>query len=149
MTKTLAAAAHAIDPTLALADVRTLDQIKDQDLSGDRFSLLLYTSFAAIALALAAIGIYGVMAFAVGERSHEIGVRMALGAEPGDVLRFILRQGMTVVFIGLALGLGAALAFARVLASMLHGVTAADPASIGLRGRPSRSPRFYSGLHSL
>jgi putative ABC transport system permease protein len=126
MTKTIAAAVHSIDPTLALARVRTLDQIRDQDLSGDRFSLLLYASFAAIALALAAIGIYGVMAFAVGERSHEIGVRLALGSSRERVIRMVLREGLTLAGIGLALGLVGAYFVGRGMRSTLYGVGAID-----------------------
>jgi putative ABC transport system permease protein len=126
MTKTIAAAVHSIDPTLALARVRTLDQIRDEDLSGDRFSLLLYASFAAIALALAAIGIYGVMAFAVGERSHEIGVRLALGASRERVVRMVLREGLALAGIGLALGLVGAYFVGREMRSTLYGVGSID-----------------------
>lgn len=126
MTKTIAAAVHAVDPTLALADVRTLDQIKDEDLSGDRFSLLLYASFAAIALSLAVIGIYGVMAFAVGERSHEIGVRMALGATRERVVRMVLREGLVLALAGLVLGLVGAYFVGRAMRSTLYGVGSID-----------------------
>ncbi|HUA93266.1 MAG TPA: ABC transporter permease [Terracidiphilus sp.] len=126
MTKTIAAAVHSIDPTLALARVRTLDQIRDEDLSGDRFSLLLYASFAAIALALAAIGIYGVMAFAVGERSHEIGVRLALGASRERVIRMVLREGLALAGVGLALGLVGAYFVGREMRSTLYGVGSID-----------------------
>ena len=126
MTKTIAAAVHSIDPTLALARVRTLDQIRDEDLSGDRFSLLLYASFAAIALALAAIGIYGVMAFAVGERSHDIGVRLALGASRERVIRMVLREGLALAGIGLALGLVGAYFVGREMRSTLYGVGSID-----------------------
>lgn len=126
MTKTIAAAIHKIDPTLALANLRTLDQIKDEDLSGDRFSLLLYASFAAIALALASIGIYGVMAFAVGERSHEIGVRMALGASRERVVRMVLGEGLALSGIGLALGLVGSFFVGRAMRSTLYGVGSID-----------------------
>jgi len=126
MTKTIAAAIHSVDPTLALARVRTLDQIRDEDLSGDRFSLLLYASFAAIALALAAIGIYGVMAFAVGERSHEIGVRIALGASRDRVLRMVLREGLVLACVGLALGLAGSYFVGRAMRSTLYGVSSID-----------------------
>ena len=126
MTKTMAAAVHAVDPTLALANVRTLDQIKDQDLSGDRFSLLLYASFAAIALSLAAIGIYGVMAFTVGERLHEIGVRMALGATRERVVRMVLHEGLVLAGAGLVLGLVGAYFVGRTMRSTLFGVGSID-----------------------
>ncbi len=126
MTKTIAAAVHSIDPTLALARVQTLDEVRDQDLSGERFSLLLYASFAAIALVLAAVGIYGVMAFAVGERSHEIGIRMALGASRERVLRMILREGAILAFFGLAFGWVGAYFVGRAMTSTLYGVGKLD-----------------------
>jgi putative ABC transport system permease protein len=126
MTKTIAAAVHAVDPNAALSDVETLDQIKSEDLSGDRFSLLLYVFFAAIALALAAIGIYGVMAFAVGQRLHEIGVRMALGASRERVVRMILREGFVLAVSGLALGLVGAYFVGRAMRSTLYDVGTID-----------------------
>jgi len=126
MTKTVAAAIHSVDPTLALSDIRTLDQIRDEDLSGDRFSLLLYASFAVIALALAAIGIYGVMAFTVGERSHEIGIRMALGATKERIVRLILREGLLLALGGLGLGLIGAYFVGRAMRSTLFGVGSID-----------------------
>jgi putative ABC transport system permease protein len=129
MTKTIAAAVHSIDPTLALADVRTLEQIRDEDLSGDRFSILLYASFAAIALALAAIGIYGVMAFAVGERSHEIGIRMALGATRHGVVRMVLREGLLLAVCGLLLGMLGAYFVGHAMRSTLFGVGSIDPSA--------------------
>jgi putative ABC transport system permease protein len=126
MTKTIAAAVHAVDPNAALAHVETLNQIKSEDLSGDRFSLLLYVFFAAIALALAAIGIYGVMAFAVGQRSHEIGVRMALGATRERVVRMILREGFLMAVTGLLLGLVGAYFVGRAMRTTLYGVGTVD-----------------------
>jgi putative ABC transport system permease protein len=126
MTKTIAAAIHSVDPTLALADLRTMDQIRDQDLSGDRFGLLLYVFFAVLALALAAVGIYGVMAFSVSQRSHEIGVRMALGAGRDHVARMILREGALLAGAGLVLGLGGAFLVARAMRSTLYGVGTFD-----------------------
>jgi putative ABC transport system permease protein len=126
MTKTIAAAVHAVDPTVAVAHVETLNQIRDEALSGDRFTLLLYVCFAVIALALAAVGIYGVMAFAVGQRTHEIGVRMALGANRERVVRMILREGAMMAGAGLVLGLGGAYFVGRAMRSTLYGVGNVD-----------------------
>ena len=126
MTKTIAAAVHSVDPNVALNEVRTLDQIRDEDLSGERFSLVLYASFAVIALVLAAIGIYGVMAFAVGQREHEIGVRMALGAGRDRVVRMVLQEGLMLAGIGLALGLVGAYFVGRAMRSTLYDVGSID-----------------------
>jgi len=126
MKKTIAAAIHAIDPAAALSEVKTLDQIRDEALSGDRFDLVLYVSFAALALTLAGVGIYGVMAFGVGQREHEIGVRMALGASRGRVVRMILREGAVLAGIGLMLGLVGAYFVGRAMKSTLYGVGSID-----------------------
>jgi predicted permease len=126
MTKTIAAAVHSVDPTVALSEVLTLDEIRDRDLSGERFSLVLFASFAAIALLLAAVGIYGVMAFAVGQRQHEIGLRMALGAGRNRVVRMVLREGAILASIGMVLGLVGAYFVGRTMKSMLYNVDAID-----------------------
>jgi putative ABC transport system permease protein len=131
MTKTVAAAVHAIDPAVALDHAETLDQIREDDLSGDRFGLLLYASFAAIALLLATVGIYGVMAFAVGQRTHEIGVRMALGAGRGHVVIMVLREALVLACAGLAIGLGGAFLVGRAMQSMLYGIGSTDFAALG------------------
>jgi putative ABC transport system permease protein len=126
MTKTIAAAIHAVDPTVALSSVRTLEQVRDEDLAGDRFGLVLFGFFAVVALALAAIGIYGVMAYSVGQRSHEIGLRMALGATRNGVVGMVMREGLTLAAIGLALGFVGAYFVGRVMQGMLFGVAAMD-----------------------
>ena len=126
MRKTIAAAIHAIDPAAALSQMETLDQIRDEALSGDRFTLLLYVSFAVIALSLAAVGIYGVMAFSIGQREHEIGVRMALGASRGRVVSMILREGAILAGVGLALGLVGAYFVGRAMQSTLYNVGSVD-----------------------
>ena len=126
MKRTITAAIHAVDPAVALSEVETLDQIRDEALSGDRFNLLLYVSFAVIALSLAAVGIYGVMAFGVGQREHEIGVRMALGASRGRVVQMILGEGAILAAIGLALGLVGAYFVGRAMQSTLYNVGSID-----------------------
>jgi len=126
MAKTVAAAVHSVDPTAALDHVETLDQVRDEDLSGDRFNLLLYVCFAVLALALAAVGIYGVMAFSVSQRAHEIGIRMALGAGRERVIRMILREGVTLAGVGLLLGLVGAYFVGRAMQSTLYGVGKID-----------------------
>jgi putative ABC transport system permease protein len=126
MTRTISAAVHSVDPDVALNEVQTLDQIRDQDLSGERFALVLFVSFASIALLLAAIGIYGVMAFAVGQREHEIGLRMALGAGRDRVVRMILREGLMLAGIGLGLGLVGAYFVGRAMRSTLYNVGSID-----------------------
>jgi predicted permease len=129
MTKTIAKAVHSVDPSVALAEVRTLEQIRDEDLSGNRFALVLFVSFALIALVLAGIGIYGVMAFAVGQREHEIGLRMALGASRDRVVAMVLREGAILALIGMVLGLGGAYFVGRAMKSTLYNVGSIDLAA--------------------
>jgi len=131
MTKTIAAAVHMIGPDLALADLKTMDQIESESLVSDRFVSELYGAFAAVALLLAAIGIYGVMAFMVTQRTHEIGLRIALGADQQQVLKTILSEGLALAAIGLVIGLGGACLVGRAMRSTLYGVGTVDFAAFG------------------
>jgi putative ABC transport system permease protein len=118
---------RALDNTLAVADIRTLEMVLTRNLSRQRLVMSLMGIFAVLALLLAMIGVYGVMAHSVSQRQQEIGIRMALGANSSDVLTMVLRQGMSLVLAGLALGSVAALGLTRLLTSQLFGVSPVDP----------------------
>ena len=126
MTRSIAAAVHAVDPQIALAEPKTMDEIHNEVMSGDRFIVILFATFAAVALLLAALGIYGVMAFSVAQRSHEIALRMALGADRARVIVMVVREGILLACIGAVLGLGGAYLVGRGMRSMLFGVGALD-----------------------
>ncbi|MFZ0745485.1 MAG: ABC transporter permease [Terracidiphilus sp.] len=130
MARSIAAAVHAVDPQIALAEPRTLDDVKSLMLAGDRFTMSLYGSFAVVALLLAAVGIYGVMAFTVAQREHEIGLRMALGASRGNVVTLILKEALILAVIGLGLGLVGAFFVGRAMQSTLYGVGSLDYVAI-------------------
>ncbi|HKQ78548.1 MAG TPA: ABC transporter permease [Blastocatellia bacterium] len=122
----------ALDPDLALAGMKPLEQVVYESVAEPRYRTTLLGLFAAVALLLAAIGLYGVLAYAVTLRTREIGIRMALGAQPRDALRLIIRQGIKLVLIGVLLGLGAALALTRLMRTLLFEVNAADPLTFGV-----------------
>ena len=128
--KTLTAAVmrtvHEIDKDLPLAEVATLDDILARESSTRRFNTGLFSVFAALALALAVTGVYGVLSYSVSQRTHEVGIRMALGAGRRDVLRLFMQQGMRLVLLGLVIGLGGAFVLARLMSSLLFGVSAND-----------------------
>jgi predicted permease len=126
MTKTIAHVVSSMDPNLAMADIKTMDQVVDESLLSDRFVVLLFATFAGTALVLAAIGIYGVMAFAVAERTREIGLRVALGAGRSQVLKLILKEGVVLALIGSGVGLVGALFIGRAIRSTLYGVGTVD-----------------------
>ena len=121
----------AVDSRLALANVRTLDAVFAESLARQRFSVTIITSFAAAAVLLAMVGLYGVIALSVGQRRREIGVRMALGARPTDVLRQVLGEGLRITVVGTLLGLIGAFALSRLVASLLFGVSATNGLTYG------------------
>jgi putative ABC transport system permease protein len=133
--RSIAAAVHSVDPEIALAQPETLDQIREETMASERFTLILFGTFAAVALFLAVLGIYGVMAFSVAQRSHEIALRMALGATRGGVVGLVMREGAILAAVGLGLGLVGAYFVGRAMQSMLFGVKPLDVlafASVGV-----------------
>jgi len=118
---------RALDPTLPLARIRTMDEVMSAAQSRPRFLTLLLTLFASVALVLAAVGIYGVISYSVAQRTKEFGVRMALGAQRGDVLNIVLRRGMLLTLAGIVIGAGGAFALTRFLSTLLFGIAPTDP----------------------
>jgi putative ABC transport system permease protein len=121
-----------IDPTQPLFDVKPLDVALADSIAPRRFTVILLGTFAASALLLALVGIYGVIAYSVAQRTHEIGVRMALGAQRREVVRMVVRQGMAIALAGIVIGVAAALALTRVIASLLYEVTPTDPVTFAV-----------------
>jgi len=132
MTNSIAAAVRFVDSDLPLDQVRTMDQLVDESLAGERFATVLFAAFAAVALMLAAIGIYGVMSFAVAQRTHEIGLRRALGAGSRQVLFLVLQEGTLLALAGLLLGLAGTYLVGRTMKSILYDVSAIDPLALGI-----------------
>jgi putative ABC transport system permease protein len=124
-------AAHSIDKDLPVTDVGSLPDAIDQSISRERFRTFLLGSFSAIALVLAAVGIFGVISYSASQRAHEIGIRMALGAQRRDVLRLILGQGTKLALRGLGIGVVLAFLVTRWIASLLYSVSATDPLTFG------------------
>jgi predicted permease len=120
-------AVEEIDPREVVYNVQTMDEVVSNSFAARRLSMILLGVFAALALVLACVGIYGVISYLVGQRTHEIGVRLALGAQRGDVLRLVLGHGARMALIGVAIGIGAALGLTRLIANQLFGVSAHDP----------------------
>ena len=127
LARAVESAVYALDKDVPVSRVETMEQVIGDKLWRGRLSMVLLGTFAAIALALAALGIYGIISFTVSQRTNEIGVRMALGARGEDVLGMILRNGLSIVIAGVAAGLAGAIALTRVLATLLYGVTPTDP----------------------
>jgi len=126
----IAAQVRRIDPNQPVAEIRAMRDWVSEDLAQPRFTMLLLGSFAAGALLLSAIGLYGVIAFAVTQRTREIGIRIALGAQYTSILRLVMQQGMLLTGIGLVIGIVATLALGRVMGSLLYGITPTDPATL-------------------
>jgi len=117
---------HDLDRKIPISDVRTMDDVVGASIEGRRFSTALLTGFSALALILAGIGIYGVIAYGVSQRTYEIGLRMALGAQAGRVMRLVISEGLVMALTGVLIGLGGALLVARLIRSLLVGVGVID-----------------------
>src|SRR3954465_10080975 len=117
----------SLDRDLPLASVRPVGEVIGRSIAERRFTMLLLASFAAVAVLLAAIGVYGVLAYLVRQRTQEIGVRLAIGATPSDVVRLFVREGAGLIVLGVVCGLAGALAVTRALSTLLFGVTTTDP----------------------
>jgi ABC-type antimicrobial peptide transport system permease subunit len=118
-----------IDKDQPIYNVKTMQQVLSDSVSQRLFNMFLISSFSIVALILATVGIYGVIAYSVAQRTQEIGIRMALGAKPRDVLRLVVTQGMMQALIGVGIGLGGAFALTRVMSSLLYEVSPLDPAT--------------------
>jgi putative ABC transport system permease protein len=122
----------ALDATLALSHIYSMEEITSRSIASQRFNMLLFGLFAALGMLLAAVGIYGVVSYSVEQRTNEIGLRIALGAQTLDVIHLILRQGLGLTLFGVALGVGGAIALTRLMSSLLFGVSATDPPTFAL-----------------
>jgi putative ABC transport system permease protein len=125
------AAIKEIDPDQPIFAIRSMDEIRAESVQNERLNLTLLSLFAGIALVLAIVGIYGVMSYSVTQRTHEIGIRMAVGARPRDVFAMIIGHGMKLALIGVGIGLVGAFALTRLMASMLFGVEPTDATTYG------------------
>jgi len=134
ITQAATAASHAIDPQQPVTNILTMDDVVDQTLTSQRFSVLVLGLFAALALALASVGIYSVLSYIVRGRTREIGIRTALGARTFDVLRMVIGEGMWPTLVGIAIGAVAALGSARLLEKLVFGVSATDPLTLAAVG---------------
>jgi putative ABC transport system permease protein len=123
------AALHELDPNVAAADVKTMDAVIDASVAQRRLTMLLLSIFAVVALVLAAVGIYGVIGYSVSQRTQEIGIRMALGAQRATVLRMVVGQAMTLAGVGIAAGAAGAWGLTRLMQKLLFGVEPSDPAT--------------------
>jgi len=132
MAATVRKAVWDVDKDQPVSNIRTMDEILAGSIARQRFSMLLLGVFAGVALLLAAVGIYGVMSYSVAQRTHEIGIRMALGAQTSAVLKLAVGYGLKLVIAGVLIGLVAAFVLTRLMSTLLFGVTATDPATFAL-----------------
>jgi putative ABC transport system permease protein len=131
VTNAVRAEIKALDANLPISDVKTMEQRLGDSVAIRRYAMFLLLGFSLLALVLAAVGLYGVISYAVSQRTHELGIRMALGAQPRDIFRLVVGQGMLLTSAGVGLGLVAAFAVTRLMSSLLFGVSAADPLTFG------------------
>src|SRR5262249_5154824 len=117
----------SVDKEQPVSRIRTLGEIVSGSVEQEHFSMILFAVFGGVALILAAVGLYGVMSYAVTQRTHEIGIRLALGAKTGDVLGLVVRHGMGLALTGVAIGLSGAFALTRLMSSLLFSITPTDP----------------------
>jgi len=134
LTATVKRAVQAVDKDVPIAEIATFEDVLARESSTRRFNAILFSIFAALALALAVTGVYGVLSYSVSQRTHEVGIRMALGAGRRDVLRLFMGQGMRLVLLGLVIGLGGAFALTRLMSSLLFGVSTTDKVTFVLVG---------------
>ena len=126
-TRSIREAQAQVDSTAVIFDARPMEEIVSNSIAKQRLTMILLSAFSALALVLSAVGIYGVISYLTGQRTHEIGIRVALGASTSDVLRMILGEGMRITLVGVAIGVAAALALTRLIAKVIYGVSAYDP----------------------
>jgi putative ABC transport system permease protein len=119
----------AVDPDQPVGSVASMEQLRSRSLAPRRFSMLLLAIFSGVAVVLAAVGIYGVISYSVAQRTHEIGIRMALGAQTGDVLKQVVGKGMGLVLTGVAIGIGAAVGLTHLISKLLYEVSPTDAAT--------------------
>jgi putative ABC transport system permease protein len=132
LAKPIAEAVHGLDKDLPAFDSKTVEDFLDGTIAVPRFNTFLLGVFAGLALLLTSVGLYGVISYSVAQRTHEIGIRMALGAQPRDVQRIVVGEGLRLALIGVGTGLVAAFVFTRFLSSLLFGIETTDPVSFGV-----------------